>query len=185
MLHLQFLSLKTYARYHYLYLSSLSLPPALLPPSISLLPLLASYLPPYLPPSFPPPFTSLPHPPSPPPSVGEVYNVEIALDLKELNSITRQRQSLRGSLEKAIAYYEATNVRPEVFIQTGKVTIKALLLMFVYMFVFTPYNILFILSICYKHLMFVSVSSYYILLIIFTSHSHYLFLFYLLHYIWY
>ena len=52
---------------------------------------------------------------------GEVYNVEIALDLKELNSITRQRQSLRGSLEKAIAYYEATNVRPEVFIQTGKV----------------------------------------------------------------
>ena len=50
-----------------------------------------------------------------------MYNVEIALDLKELNSITRQRQSLRGSLEKAIAYYEATNVRPEVFIQTGKV----------------------------------------------------------------
>ena len=53
--------------------------------------------------------------------LGEVYNVEIALDLKELNSITRQRQTVRDSLEKAIAYYEATNMRPEVFIQTGKV----------------------------------------------------------------
>lgn len=47
--------------------------------------------------------------------------MEIALDLKELNSITRQRQAVRDSLEKAIAYYEATNIRPEVFIQTGKV----------------------------------------------------------------
>ena len=54
-------------------------------------------------------------------AIGEVYNVEIALDLKKLNSMTRQRQSVRDSLEKAIAYYEATNIRPEVFIQTGKV----------------------------------------------------------------
>ena len=58
---------------------------------------------------------------SPSPPQGEVYNVEIALDLKELNSITRQRQSVRDNLEKSIAFYEATNVRPDVYIQTGKV----------------------------------------------------------------
>jgi hypothetical protein len=50
----------------------------------------------------------------------EVYNVEIALDLKELNSMTKKRKEIRDSLEKAIAYYEATNIRPECFIQTGK-----------------------------------------------------------------
>ena len=53
---------------------------------------------------------------------GEVYNVEIALDLSELNALTAQRQSVRDALEKAIAAYEATNVRPQVYIQTGKVT---------------------------------------------------------------
>jgi hypothetical protein len=37
-----------------------------------------------------------------------------------LNNLTKKRKEIRDSLEKAIAYYEATNIRPECFIQTGK-----------------------------------------------------------------
>ena len=44
----------------------------------------------------------------------QVYNVEIALDLSELNALTAQRQGVRDALEKALAAYEATNVRPQV-----------------------------------------------------------------------
>ena len=44
----------------------------------------------------------------------QVFNVEIALDLSELNALTAERQSVRDKLEKAIAAYEATNVRPQV-----------------------------------------------------------------------
>ena len=46
--------------------------------------------------------------------VCQVFNVEIALDLSELNALTAKRQSVRDKLEKAIAAYEATNVRPQV-----------------------------------------------------------------------
>ena len=54
---------------------------------------------------------------------GEVFNVEIALDLSELNALTAKRQSMRDKLEKAIASYEATNVRPQVYLQTGNVSL--------------------------------------------------------------
>ena len=49
---------------------------------------------------------------------GEVYNVEVALDLTELNNLSNQRKSLRDKLEKAIAMYEATSNRPKLYVQT-------------------------------------------------------------------
>ena len=49
---------------------------------------------------------------------GEVYTVEIALDLKELNRLSRERQNVRNKLEKAIASYEATGERPKKYVQT-------------------------------------------------------------------
>ena len=52
-----------------------------------------------------------------------MFNVEIALDLSELNALTAKRQSMRDKLEKAIAAYEATNVRPQVYLQTGNVSL--------------------------------------------------------------
>lgn len=55
---------------------------------------------------------------------GDVYTVEVALDLSELNSLCSQRKDVVSSLEKAIAYYEAKNERPKVYIQTGNITSK-------------------------------------------------------------
>ena len=49
--------------------------------------------------------------------IGEVYNVEVALDLSELNALSRHRKTIRNKLEKAIAIYEATNQRPIAYIQ--------------------------------------------------------------------
>ena len=48
---------------------------------------------------------------------GEVYCVEVTLDLRELNAINYERKGIRDKLEKAIAFYEATNERPETLIQ--------------------------------------------------------------------
>ena len=48
---------------------------------------------------------------------GEVYCVEVTLDLRELNALNYERKVIRDKLEKAIAYYEATNERPETLIQ--------------------------------------------------------------------
>ena len=54
---------------------------------------------------------------------GQVFNVEIALDLSQLDSLSSQRKSVRYNLEKAIAEYEATNIRPKVYIQTKDFTL--------------------------------------------------------------
>ena len=48
---------------------------------------------------------------------GEVYCVEVTLDLRELNALNYERKVIRDKLEKAIAFYEATNDRPETLIQ--------------------------------------------------------------------
>ena len=40
--------------------------------------------------------------------VGEVYSVEVALDLNELEALTNQRRDVRDMLEKAIAVWKAT-----------------------------------------------------------------------------
>lgn len=48
---------------------------------------------------------------------GEIYCVEVTLDLRELNALNYERKVIRDKLEKAIAYYEATNERPETLIQ--------------------------------------------------------------------
>lgn len=50
---------------------------------------------------------------------GQVYHVEIALDLKQLDSLNAKRKRLRDKLEKAIAHYEATDQRPETYVHTG------------------------------------------------------------------
>lgn len=49
---------------------------------------------------------------------GEVYTVEVALDLSELNSLSNRRRAIRDKLEKTIACYEATGQRPKMFVQT-------------------------------------------------------------------
>ncbi len=54
---------------------------------------------------------------------GQVYNVEVALDLSQLDNLSSQRKSVRYNLEKAIAEYEATNIRPKVYIQTKEFTL--------------------------------------------------------------
>jgi len=53
----------------------------------------------------------------------DVYTVEVALDLNELNNLVEERKAIRDKLEKVIAAYEATNTRPKVYIQTGNITI--------------------------------------------------------------
>lgn len=50
---------------------------------------------------------------------GQVYHVEVSLDIAELNDMNYQRKDIRWRLEKAIAFYEATNERPTVYIQTS------------------------------------------------------------------
>ncbi|RYG67263.1 hypothetical protein EON64_07835, partial [archaeon] len=45
---------------------------------------------------------------------GDVYSVEIALDLKELEDLTAHRREVRNKLEKAVAVYKATDQRPVV-----------------------------------------------------------------------
>lgn len=42
---------------------------------------------------------------------GEVFTVEVALDIAELDAMNAKRKRLRAKLEHAIAYYEATNER--------------------------------------------------------------------------
>lgn len=54
---------------------------------------------------------------------GEVYSVEVSLDLKKLNAICSERRNVRDSLEEALATYEATNIRPTIYINTGNVTL--------------------------------------------------------------
>ena len=53
---------------------------------------------------------------------GDVYTVEVAVDLKVLNQKCRERKKIRDKLESAIAYYEAKGVRPIVSVPTGKIT---------------------------------------------------------------
>lgn len=45
---------------------------------------------------------------------GQVYCVEFAMDLKELDGICNQRRTVRNNLEKAIAFWKATGRRPTV-----------------------------------------------------------------------
>lgn len=52
-----------------------------------------------------------------------MYAVEVSLDLNELNALCSQRKRIRDHLEKAIAFYEATNERPKVYIKTGSFTL--------------------------------------------------------------
>jgi hypothetical protein len=54
---------------------------------------------------------------------GDVFTVEVALDLRGLNSLISQRKRIRDRLEKAIALYVATAQRPTVSIKTGAITI--------------------------------------------------------------
>lgn len=49
---------------------------------------------------------------------GEVYNVEVALDLKELDNLNSTRKAVRDKLEKAIASFEATGERPKTLVHT-------------------------------------------------------------------
>jgi hypothetical protein len=49
----------------------------------------------------------------------DAYTVEIALDIKELDALNAKRKRLRNKLEKAIAHYEASNERPQVYARTG------------------------------------------------------------------
>jgi len=51
----------------------------------------------------------------------DVYCVEIALDIHELDAINRKRKRVRDKLERAIAHYEAKNERLEVYARTNKV----------------------------------------------------------------
>lgn len=54
---------------------------------------------------------------------GDVFTVEVALDLRGLNSLISQRKRIRDKLEKAIALYVTTAQRPTVSIKTGAITI--------------------------------------------------------------
>ena len=49
----------------------------------------------------------------------DVYTVEIALDLTDLDAKNAKRKRLRHKLEKAIAHYEARNERPLVYAKVG------------------------------------------------------------------
>lgn len=46
----------------------------------------------------------------------QVHSVEIALDLNELDSLAATRRQVRNRLERAIAYWRATNQRPKVWL---------------------------------------------------------------------
>lgn len=46
----------------------------------------------------------------------EVYSVEVSLDLKDLNQLCAKRKRVRDCIEKAIAYYSATNQRPTAYV---------------------------------------------------------------------
>jgi len=53
---------------------------------------------------------------------GEVYCIEVALDLRELNSLTSKRKSIRDKLERAIAEYHVdAPKRPLVVVKTGDI----------------------------------------------------------------
>lgn len=47
---------------------------------------------------------------------GEIYSIEIALELKDLEDLTKYRRDIQNKLEKAIAYYEATSIRPKIWL---------------------------------------------------------------------
>ena len=47
----------------------------------------------------------------------EVYNVEVALDLTELDHLSYCRKLIRDKLEKAVATYEATGERPNAYVK--------------------------------------------------------------------
>ena len=102
-------------------LHPLPLPPSSTPPSFHPLPLPPSPTPlPTLPPSsiplpLPPPFApssilylSLLPPSTPRSCTDDVFSVEVALDLNELEALTTQRRDVRHQLEKAIAVWKAT-----------------------------------------------------------------------------
>jgi hypothetical protein len=46
----------------------------------------------------------------------EVYSVEIALDLNELEDLTNQRKKIRHNLEKSVALWKATEIRPTIWL---------------------------------------------------------------------
>lgn len=58
---------------------------------------------------------------------GEVFSVEVALDLRELHKLVEKRKSIRGNLEMAIAHYLATHQRLVVNGYTRKMTISDIL----------------------------------------------------------
>jgi hypothetical protein len=49
---------------------------------------------------------------------GEVYSVEVALDLNELEALTTQRRNVRDALEKSIAIWKATGIHNLCYIET-------------------------------------------------------------------
>ena len=51
---------------------------------------------------------------------GDVYTVEVAVDIHELDRKCQERKRIRDKLESAIAFYEAKNKRLEVNIRTGR-----------------------------------------------------------------
>lgn len=58
---------------------------------------------------------------------GEVFTVEVALDLRQLNKLVGKRKSIRGNLEMAIAHYLATHQRLIVNGYTRKMKISDIL----------------------------------------------------------
>lgn len=46
----------------------------------------------------------------------DIYSVEIALDLNELEDLTNQRKKIRHNLEKSIALWKATDIRPTIWL---------------------------------------------------------------------
>ena len=51
---------------------------------------------------------------------GEVFTVEVALDLRDLNGLIAQRKAVRNRLEKSVAHFIATGNRPFVHVKTGE-----------------------------------------------------------------
>ena len=49
---------------------------------------------------------------------GDVYHVEVALDLSDLNTLCRKRHATRDRVEKEVAAYYATGSRPMAVVQT-------------------------------------------------------------------
>ena len=52
---------------------------------------------------------------------GDVYTVEVAVDILELDRKCQERKRVRDKLESAIAYYEAKNKRLQVHVPTGRI----------------------------------------------------------------